>query len=374
MRDFIVKFVFAFFLTLLLLPGCTISQNAENTTPETIAAKNTSEDIISEDTTGSIGIFDLLTKNEVAKVSLKTNLSSLMENKRSKEYLKGDFTFSTEKDVDMTVPVKLRLRGRYRRMKCEFPPIKLKFRKADLADQGLNEFNELKLVTHCLEDENVSRELVCREYLVYRLFNLLSPNSFRAQLVNVTYLNTKKKPKKVKGWGILIEDADELAHRMQGERFEQMGLPDSCFNKQQENLTALFQFMVGNSDWSNMMVRNVEFVKFSDTDIYPIPYDFDFSGVVAAPYARPNFDVGQTNIRHRVFQGKAAHFEEIEPTIQHFLDNKDAVLSEVMDFDLLSRESRKDIRDYLVMFYDTIEDKQKATAAMFPEKDGKAGK
>lgn len=315
------------------------------------------------------GIFDLLIRESISEVTITTHFNTFLENKRYKDYLKGEFTFQPTEGVDMTIPVKLRLRGRYRRMKCQFPPLKLKFRKDDLAAHDLNEFNELKLVTHCLDDEATSQDLVAREHLTYCLFNILCEHSFRAQLVDVTYKNVKGKPKKIKGRGILIEDADELAHRMKGQRLDKFGLPDSCFNRRQENLTALFQYMIGNTDWSCNLQRNVELVQLSETDVYAIPYDFDFSGLVSAPYAKPIPELGQTSVRQRIFQGKAANAEELHEATHHFMEKKDEVFNFVNNYDLISTEAKKDIVAYLEEFFAIIESEHAIMENIFPTDD-----
>ncbi|MBK9015576.1 MAG: hypothetical protein IPM82_16760 [Saprospiraceae bacterium] len=46
-----------------------------------------------------------------------------------------------------------------------------------------------------------------------------------------------------------------------------------------------------------------------DGGLIPVPYDFDFSAIVVAPYARLNTDVGQKRIGDRVFMGNAASAE-----------------------------------------------------------------
>ena len=324
---------------------------------------------VAADSTVSKGIFDLLAQNKITEVTITTAFSTFLENKRHTGYLDGKFTFEPSEGVAMTVPVRLRLRGRYRRMKCQFPPLKLKFRKTDLAAHGLNGFNELKLVTHCLDDEETSRELVAREYLAYRLFNILCENSFRAQLVDVTYRNTKGKPKKIKGLGILIEDADEVAHRLHGKLNDTMGIPDSCFNKRQEALVALFQYMIGNTDWSTQLNRNVKLVQVSETDIFPVPYDFDFCGLVDAPYALPKNNIGQLTVRQRVFQGHAKCSADLHDIVHHFMEKKEEILTEVEHFDLLGEDSRKDMTDYLMEFFAAIETEYAVGENLFPKKE-----
>ena len=313
-----------------------------------------------KNTDSSAGIFDLLQSEELIEVDVKTDLSYLVTNKKTAdEYIDGTFSFQTSKDVTLSLPVKVKCRGRYRRMKCEFPPLKLKFKKDDLAANNLNEFNELKLVTHCIGDKKRSRDLILRECLAYNLFNVLTPNSLRAQLVKVNYLNVKGRPKKIKGWGILIEDSDELAHRLKGEKYQRMGVPIDSFNLLQEQTAALFNYMIGNTDWSRVMARNIELINSND-GIYIVPYDFDFAGMVNAPYAVPNSSIGQKSIKERHYLGE--HFENapaVQEVRQLFIHKKEAIFSTVDQTKMLSSRSKNEVHKYLEEFYQLLESNEK---------------
>ncbi|MEO1263270.1 MAG: hypothetical protein AAFZ15_30960 [Bacteroidota bacterium] len=321
------------------------------------------------DSVGSVGIFDLLISKNFTEIDVKADLSMLIKNKlASDEYIQGKFTYETKDGVQQTLPMRIKCRGRFRRLKCEFPPLKLKFKKDDLAAHGLNEFNEMKLVTHCMGEKEVSRDLVIRELLAYKIFNILSENSLRAQLVKVNYLNTGGRPKKMKGWGILIEDSDELAYRMKGEKFWRMGIPVDSFDLRQEQITAMFNYMIGNADWSSHMARNLEFIKTGDR-IKIVPYDFDFAGMVMAPYAVPNADVGQQLLTDRVYLGHDHPEAIMAETIQHFRDKKSAVLNKVKETKLLTPVARKEVYDYLESFFNTINNEEKAYEVISGSKD-----
>ena len=317
-----------------------------------------------KDTVTLPGIFDLLQDKGLKEITVKTDLSYLVTNKKTAdEYIEGVFKFEPSKDVTMTLPVKVKCRGRYRRMKCEFPPLKLKFKKDDLAAHKLNEFNEIKLVTHCMGEKERSRDLILRECLGYNLFNILSPNSLRAQLVKVDYINTKGRPKKIKGWGILIEDSDELAYRMKGSKYQRMGVPLDSFNVQQEQITALFNFMIGNTDWSRVMARNIELIN-TEEGIKIVPYDFDFSGMVDASYAVPNAELGQQSTKDRCYLGQPCQPEDIAQVVALFLNKKGELISAIEGEKMLSSASKIEIKNYLTSFFEIIEDKELLSQAL----------
>ena len=113
------------------------------------------------------------------------------------------------------------------------------------------------------------------------------------------------------------------------------------------------------------MKRNLELLQKPDGDLVAVPYDFDFSGVVGAPYARPNVDVGQRRVGERVFMGNAASANELYATLSYFRSKKTALLGIVNDFSPLDFESRQAIAAYIQGFFTEIETQESAQHALF---------
>lgn len=233
-------------------------------------------------------LMDVLQSEELARIEVQADLSRLMSDIQSDEWVPAVVEIRAGA-FQHTFEGKIRLRGRFRRMNCDFPPIKLKIPKSQLAAAGLEpEFNDFKIVTHCLEDRYAGNELVLREYLVYRFYNALTPKSYRTQLARMTWVDQGADGKKIRRFGFLIEDTDELAARMHGVEEEKFGLATSRLSPNDTRLLMLFQELIGNDDWDLQMARNVKFIYMPQEDWYvPVPYDFDFAAFVAAPYARP---------------------------------------------------------------------------------------
>ncbi len=163
-------------------------------------------------------------------------------NRRNEDYLAGSFTTG-----GADIPVKVRVRGRYRRTHCVMPPLKLKFNKEWLRAHGLNDHNDFKLVTHCLDGE-AGMDALLREQLAYQLYAQLTGRSLRTQLVDITYHDSNTGTD-IKSRAILIEDTDEMAERLNGREC------DECYNTPLDRYTTgsaelltLFQYMIGNND------------------------------------------------------------------------------------------------------------------------------
>ena len=300
--------------------------------------------------------FDMIYSPSIQTFELAFNIDSFIINKNKDEYQPAQMTWFIDKNQSKSWEIEVKPRGKFRLRTCVFPPVRVKMDKDELKNQGLKKHNKLKLVTHCVDGD--LGDLIFREFLAYKIYEILTDTSFRVQLVKLTYQNTRRKGK-IKNYGFFIEDEEELEEKFGGKVCDDcFGKPDSVFTRHNLNTLALFQYMIGNTDWSVKMVRNLKLMQSKDEKhCYVVPYDFDFSGLVnATSYAIPNRDYGLTTLRQRKFMGSVKSKEELANTIDHFKRNKEAILSFVDNFEHLRKSSRKDVGAYIKSFYKLIED------------------
>ncbi|MEY3051036.1 MAG: hypothetical protein RLY31_821 [Bacteroidota bacterium] len=310
-------------------------------------------------------LLDRMNGQEIVSIQLIADLDSLVDNRYADRYYEGQFFFSDRDGIRYHLPVSVRARGKFRRRHCDFPPLKLKFDSESLVSAGFNRMNELKLVTHCLDDRITSTEQVFREYLAYKLYNILTPHSFRVQLVKVTYQDAGEKKRKLKRWGLLIEDLEELEARTGTTTCECLGQTGEALHPNHEKITALFQYMIGNTDWDIPMLRNVKLLQLSDGQFVPVPYDFDFSTLVNAPYARPNTNVGQHSMQQRVYLGEMRTARELQPILRYFQRKQEPLYQTVRSFRQLPEASRQEILRFLDSFYLEIENPEDLADKLF---------
>ena len=144
--------------------------------------------------------------------------------------------------------IKVRARGNMRRKICSIPPLKLKMKKATLKEEGLMPFNTLKLVAPC-KGSNAYNNFVFREYLAYKLYNILTDFSFKTQLLRINYNDTAGKIKEKPRYGFIIESREELANRHEHNSIEVKRCHPDKLVRQQATLVYLFQYMIANTDW-----------------------------------------------------------------------------------------------------------------------------
>ena len=308
-----------------------------------------------QDSTERKTIFEEMHYQQVLEVEIETDIKQLKANIKTENYQPATITFEDAQGNEQNWEMKIRPRGRFRRRVCTFPPVKINFDKDNLKARNYEKHDELKLVTHCTEGEE-SRENLLREYLVYRLYQVISPVHYRAQLLHIKYIDRENNIR-LKRYGILLEDEKELSSRLNAELCEDCySLPKDSFAQENLRIHSLFQYMIGNSDWSLTMARNLKLLKDKETgEFYIAPYDFDFSGLVNTSYARPDPSMGLSSIRDRVFLGMAQSDAELQKAIALFEAKREELLNTVDSFKLLKRSSRKDIMEYIQSFYEELE-------------------
>ncbi len=309
-------------------------------------------------------IFNFISKDEIFEMTLEANFDSLLiHKKRIVDYMPGKVSFKNDQEEEVNLKVEIKPRGKYRRKVCEFPPLRLKFKKKGLKKMGLSrKHNSLKLVSHCLDDKKEAKRNILKEYLIYKIYNLHSEYSLRAQLVKIKYVQSGSGKKVYERMSILLEDDEELAKRTNSKIVEKKNCSVDSIAIHNGTIQAMFQCMIGNADWSIKYMRNVKLVRPEPNSLLcTFPYDFDFSGFVSASYAIPNPDYKLSSTKQRIFLGKIHSDEEMRKVAKHFLNQKEATIQLCKDFKMLNRRCRKDVVKYLKSFYKILEDEENMT-------------
>ncbi|HEX4627484.1 MAG TPA: hypothetical protein VH137_01745, partial [Gemmatimonadales bacterium] len=220
--------------------------------------------------------------------------------------------------------VRLHTRGHFRLRTCQYPPLKVGFDRAQVAHTIFAHQSSLKLVVQCRGSGAYANYLI-EEYLIYRLYNLITERSFRARLARVTYLDATGHHAPETRYAFFLEENDRMARRNHAHVFAQKGafLGDLDFG--QMGLLAVFEYMIGNTDWSVRGLHNIVPIRDSTGEIYPVPYDFDWSGVISAPYAQPDARLGIATVRERLFRGACRTAEEFALVFAAFNGQKEAI-------------------------------------------------
>lgn len=127
---------------------------------------------------------------------------------------------------------------------------------------------------------------------------------------------------------------------------------------------AVFQYLIGNSDWSVPALHNIVLLRPEDLSVFlPVPYDFDFSGVVDARYAIPPPHLGLSSVTERLYRGNCQSEEDLQPVLDRFLARKEDILA-LWNSDLLDSGTRKRAVRYVEDFFETIENPREVRAEL----------
>jgi hypothetical protein len=264
----------------------------------------------------------------------------------------------------MELPVKVRTRGIFRlqRRTCWFPNLRLNFPKEETEGTLFEGQDKLKMVNYC-QDQDSYEQNVLEEYLVYRIYNILTDMGFLVRLARITYVDTSGKDDPLTRMGFILEHEDAMAARQDGTVLEVASASAESFQQDQAALLYVFQYMIGNTDWSITRSHNVTVMRIGWSEYYPVPFDFDFSGLVDAPYAAPNPVIAHLirSVRQRLYRGICNDAIDYQAVFARFIEKQDEILELVRTHPPeLSERNRRDAARYLEDFYRVITDEGRA--------------
>ena len=302
----------------------------------------------------------LFQSDEALEVTITAPLTTLIKERSKDEYLSGAFQYTEVDGNTVNFDLNIRARGNFRHATCEFPPVALNLKRSQADGTLFDNQNKLKLVIQCDRDHRYE-QMVLREYLAYRILNTVTDTSFRVRLLRVNYVDTETDNQSEVHYAFLIEHKKRLAARLDREEIKIKRATVVAIQPDLLNLTSIFQFLIGNTDFSPIAGPPGDdcchnYVLFgNDIDpIMAIPYDFDQSGMVNAPYALPNENFRIRSVRQRVYRGRCVNNEHIEASLSRFRDHREAIYEKLLEQEGLESKVRKQLIGYVDAFYKLI--------------------
>jgi len=300
----------------------------------------------------------LFSDNSVLPMTLSGPFSDLIRNApRDNRPLNGTLTIGGAQ----AVPVRLSARGITRRRHdiCAFPPLRVDLGAAAPAGALLAGQRRLKLVTHCQGSKDFQRYLLL-EYTAYRLYNVLTPASFRVRLASIAYTSESGKPI-ITRLGFFIEDSDDLADRI---GLKEAKLPSriavGTLRRPDAARMAVFEYLISNLDWAmnggppgEECCHNARLfgAPGATRDIVPVPYDFDYSGLVDAPYAVAPKELRVSNVRQRRYHGYCSYNGEALVAAAEIRSKRAELIAVIGQIPELDAGSRRQAVNYLDGFF-----------------------
>ena len=253
----------------------------------------------------------LFEATEPLDITLKADFGAIAKNRGSdKPNHPGVLSYVTAAGDSVALDVQLHTRGHFRLGRCQYPPLKVVFNREQTPRTTFAHQGSLKLTVQCRGGQSYTNYLL-EEYLIYRTYNLLTDRSFRVRLARVTYADASGKHAPETRRAFFVEDDDRMARRNQMQVFAQKGVTQDELNFEQTGLAMVFQYMIGNTDFAVTALHNIVLIRDSSGVVYPVPYDFDWSGVTWTPYAQPDSRLGIATVRQWLFRGLCRAPEEL---------------------------------------------------------------
>ncbi|MBI2537970.1 MAG: hypothetical protein HYW06_13625 [Gemmatimonadetes bacterium] len=213
------------------------------------------------------------------------------------------------------------------------------------------------------------QQYVVQEYLVYRVLNLLTDLSFRVRLARITYVDTDAKRDTVTRYGFLIEGDEMMAARNGWQALAVPAIPRVMADPEYLALVGVFQYLIGNPDWSAFGVapdedeccHNTQPVGTQAGPVFSVPYDFDVTGAVYTRYADGLFrpqdrNLGIRTVRDRVYRGFCASAGYLPQVFGLFNQRREAIYALYREQAHLGPKIVEQTLKYFDEFYHRIND------------------
>ena len=295
---------------------------------------------------------NLFKDQSILPIKLSYSNKELKKETNDSTYIKSFLSYKQDDGTWKTLDVELRARGKFRRSNCYFVPVKIKIKKENYKKTLFKGNKKLKLVLPCNTGID-NNDNILKEYLAYKLYEVISQYNFKTRLVDISLSESRgKKIKEHNIKGFLIEDDKIVAKRHEGK------IIDRSINPLNQDPTtcvqnAYFQFMIGNVDFSIAKQHNAKLL-YIDKKIFPLPYDFDMSGLVNPNYGNPG--LGMKSMTQRKFRGVKRSTILMQRVRQEFISSKDEMLKIVNDLKS-SFENQKEFdmaKNYINEFFDIL--------------------
>lgn len=313
---------------------------------------------------GTLPAQRLFQGQEPLTITLTTNLRDLTRGRDSTalEWFGAELKWTDSAGSERTMPTELRARGHFRRQSanCTFPPLYL--RAASEAREGtiLQGNPRVKIVTPCRPASADYQQYIFNEYLIYKAYEMIDTMHHRTRLVQITYVDSAGRGRPISVTGFFLEVPEEVADHYSLKNFESPGTTWDFLDDEITGRISLFEFMIGNTDWSVSGLHNIIILSSPEATYRAIAYDFDWSGLVNPRYATPNPILPIRSVRQRLHRGPCRTAEQWAPTIAYFKERRPGIDS-LFSTPLPGQDPQKlaEAKRYLDEFWPILDDERR---------------
>ena len=308
-------------------------------------------------------VSDLFSTDQPLDLRLSYSVEDLRKLSNDSTYIPAELSYLEISGDWHGLPAEVRLRGGWRKANCQYTPLKMKVSKEDSDGTTFENARKAKLVLPCLKGKKANDNVI-KELMAYKIYEVLSDYHFKTRLLRVDLRETRKgKTSTEELPGFLIQDDEDFEREHDAKEIERF--IDHVAQDDKSRVTnALFQYMIGNTDFSAVYLHN-EKLFYVDDKIVPVPYDFDMSGLVNASYAVVsqvrNEVLPITDVTSRLYRGFEANEAVLQEVRSEFLSREQEVYDAMSRMQSQFSDPREfdSARDYIAGFFDVLRDDEK---------------
>lgn len=263
--------------------------------------------------------------------------------------------------VQYNLELKIKTRGNFRRkpQNCNFPPLRFYFKEKNSINTIFEGIDKIKLVSHCQNDLESYKQGLLKEYLLYQTYSLITPFSLKTRLAKIKYVDTNDgvPSDTITTYAFFIEHDEDFASRNDSELIESEEIFLDGVDFDQAMKLFLFEYMIGNNDWSIVVAHNIKFIDTGKSDkLIPIPYDFDWAGIINNPYMMNVVDDDDPDFPTPIYKGFCVSRKTMRLYRDFYNSKKEEIYALYLSFDYLSHQNKFYTIRFLDRFYSNLND------------------
>lgn len=288
---------------------------------------------------------DIFNGTDILQIKIRANFDSLFADAAASRVVTRDakILYDSPDGRAWKDQIKIETRGNFRMkpQNCSFPPLRISFRQNDTLRQLFKKNKTLKLVSQCQYQNSEFEQYLVQEFMIYKLYALLTDYSLRVRMLKVTYINQGTAFDTLVRYSFVVESPQEVARRLGFKRIPSTNVMLDKVDPWQYKLLCFFQYMISNNDWSVAISHNIELLQKDSLGAYiPVPYDFDWSGIIKIPYKVPSSRGMEPIQPERSFKGEYTRRRQVRDMIRFFRAKQGEIYATVSSCEILDKQHK----------------------------------